>query len=71
MEYSDSIKEALKEILDITDQKEIEQLSPSEVFETVLTYEGIIGYDDKIKDWITEIYGIDVEEFVQIAGRQF
>ncbi len=36
-------------------------MSKHDAFNAVLEWEGIIGYDDKIRHWIKEIYGIVVE----------
>lgn len=39
---------------------EIAVMTPDEAFREVLEYEGIFGYDEAIKRWIRDIYGIDV-----------
>ena len=44
-----------------------QSMSPSHVFLWVLEQNGlIIGWDHQIKDWIKDIYGIDIDE---IAGQ--
>lgn len=40
----------------------IEGMSRMEVFGRVLTWEGIIGYEDLIASWIQDIFEIDLEE---------
>lgn len=35
--------------------------TPNEIFESVLEYEGIIGYTYKIKEWVKDIYGVDLD----------
>jgi hypothetical protein len=39
----------------------VQSMPPNEVFGLVLQWEGIIGYDYKIKSWIKDIYGVDLE----------
>ncbi|WP_345806708.1 hypothetical protein [Bacillus pumilus] len=44
--------------------KEILEMSKSEVLRDVLAWNGFIGgWDFTIKDWIKSIYGIDLDEF--------
>ena len=38
--------------------EEFNQMSPEEVFQTLLEYEGIHGYAGKIMGWVEAIYGI-------------
>ena len=40
--------------------KDIAAMSPDEAFREVLEWERLIGYDNAIKRWIKDIYGIDV-----------
>jgi hypothetical protein len=42
-------------------QDEIKTLTPNEIFQIVLSYEGFVGYSGKIKQWIKDIYGIEIE----------
>ena len=43
-----------------------QSLSPSHVFLWVLEQHGlIIGWDHQIKDWIKDIYGIDLDEIAE------
>lgn len=63
--------------------EEFNQMSPEEVFQTLLDYEGIIGYATKILTWVESIYGIALkpaylsdtkqsrEEFVRGLGNFF
>jgi hypothetical protein len=39
----------------------INTYSPSEAFDEMLKWEGIIGYTGIIKYWIESIYGIDID----------
>jgi len=39
----------------------LQQIRPDEVFESCLTWEGIINYDVKLKSWIKDIYGISLD----------
>lgn len=40
--------------------EELEYLSKSEILNAILEYEGIIGYTDKILDWVCEIWNIEL-----------
>lgn len=42
--------------------EEINGMTPNEVFETVLNYEGLINYAYKIKRIIKNVYGIDLDK---------
>ena len=46
---------------DTTCDNEINTLTPNEAFEEVLEWNGLIGYAYKIKRWIEDIYGIDLD----------
>ena len=35
--------------------------TPSQAFREVLCWEGLIGWDETIKHWIEDIYGIDID----------
>ena len=37
-------------------------LTPHEILEEVLKYEGLIGYGSKLRTWIKDIYGIDLDK---------
>lgn len=44
--------------------KEILEMTNSEVFRDVLAWNGLLGgWDYTIKDWIKSIYGIDLDDF--------
>lgn len=44
--------------------KEILEMTNSEVFRDVLAWNGLLGgWDHIIKDWIKIIYGINLDEF--------
>lgn len=57
-----SVREALGLAMDGSEDYRIHQLSKSEIFEKALEWEGIIGYSNKIKTFILEIYGIDLDK---------
>lgn len=66
--YSDEImrylrqREGLDEY-DFSNDEEINQMSPNEVFDNVLKWKVLVGgYSYTIKKWIKEIYGVDLEE---------
>jgi hypothetical protein len=40
---------------------EIQQMSKSEVFEKCLIWEGILGYDYLITEWVKNIWGVELE----------
>lgn len=40
--------------------EEVETLSKGEILDSLLNYEGIIGYTDKILDWVCEIWNIEL-----------
>lgn len=49
---------------DVSKDKEILEMTNSEVFREVLAWNGFIGgWDHIIKDWIKSIYGIDLDDF--------
>ena len=47
---------------DTTCDDEINLMTPNEAFEEVLMWDGLIGHGYKIKSWIEDIYGIDLNE---------
>jgi len=47
--------------LDTSKDEQINEYQPNEVFDIVLKYEGIEGYSYTIKNWIKDIYGIDLD----------
>lgn len=36
--------------------------SPNKAFKEMLEWEGIIGWDNTIKSWIRDIYGVDLND---------
>lgn len=48
------------ESYDTSRDEEINGMSKDNVFSAVLEWEGIIGYAWTIKDWIKDIYGIEL-----------
>lgn len=64
--YPDFVMETLRQRLDLeaddtSRDYELNMYSPSEAFEEMLNWEGILGYADTIKYWIESIYGIDLD----------
>ncbi|MCY7759722.1 hypothetical protein MOC61_12890 [Bacillus inaquosorum] len=55
-------REGLKEN-DVSMDKEILNMTEAEVFRNVLSWNGFVGWDHLIKDWIKSIYAIDLDEF--------
>ena len=48
---------------DFSNDEELNQMSKNEVFDNVVKWNGLLGgYSETIKDWIKEIYGIDLDE---------
>lgn len=65
--YSESIMECVRQRLgleryDDSKDKEINQLSPDEVFDHVCNWNGLIGYATTIKSWIEDIYKMKLME---------
>ncbi len=62
MAYSVGIMQTLREHKglepnDTSRDADINDMSKDDAFRSVLEYEGIIGFDFKIRNWIKEIYG--------------
>lgn len=47
---------------DISHNSEIETWSAGKLFRECLEWEGVIGYDILIRNWIEEIYGVKLVE---------
>lgn len=66
--YSEEIMRCLREReglskYDFSKDEELNQMSPNEVFDNVVKWNGLLGgYSDTIKGWIREIYGVDLNE---------
>ena len=61
--YHSSIMERVRQHLgleswDTSRDKEINRMSSNSLFRHCLEWEGIIGFDITIRDWIGEIYGV-------------
>lgn len=63
--YTRPVMEAVSEVLgmsELANKYAVKKLyTLNEIFDAVLEYEGIIGYGGKIRGWIKEIYGIDLD----------
>lgn len=69
--YFDSIMEDVRQNLglesdDTSRDDEINEMTRSEVLDRVCTWHGLIGYADTIREWIEDIWGIDLDD---IADR--
>ncbi|HCL4447220.1 TPA: hypothetical protein N2D16_002825 [Clostridium botulinum] len=64
--YSEEIMQYLRqreglEKYDYSQDKKLNKLSPNQVFSEIVRWNGLLGgYEDTIKHWIKEIYGIDL-----------
>jgi hypothetical protein len=61
------MKKVRQEMFDIEEDdtskdKEIQSLSPTEFFQRVLEWEGIIGYTHRILSWVDDIFGSDLTQ---------
>ena len=65
-QYSEGIMLAVEEILGESKYQNKHILNrlytPNELFDSVLEYEGFIGYGSKLREYIREIYGIDLNK---------
>ena len=66
MTYPENILRLVRQNLDIepTDtsmDEEINAMSRNEVLDRVCEWEGLIGYGRVIREWIKDIYGIDLD----------
>jgi len=50
--------------------EEIEAMSRDEMFRAVLEYEGIMGYDDWIKELVLQVYGIDLNNWTEYLNPE-
>lgn len=58
----DKVKQNLGiEVDDHSKDEEIEIMSPGEIIDAVLEWEGIIGYTEFIVDLVFDVYGFDKE----------
>lgn len=48
---------------DTSEDQDILEMSKSQVFSHVVNWNGLLGgYDHTIKSWISDIYGVDLDE---------
>lgn len=64
--YPEHIMKDLRERLglepdDTSKDAVINTYSPNEAFAEILNWNGLLGYDETIKNWLRDIYGIDVD----------
>ena len=45
---------------DVKEDQDINTLSPSEAFDEVCNWEGLINYGGIIKGWVNDIYGVKI-----------
>ena len=45
---------------DVSEDSDINTLSPSESFDEVCNWEGLINYGSTIRGWINDIYGVRI-----------
>lgn len=67
MKYPENIIRIVRQSLDLepTDTSkddEINVMSRSEILDCVCEWEGLIGYGRVIRNWIKDIYGINLDE---------
>lgn len=67
MKYPENIMRMVRgnldlELDDTSRDGEIEAMSKQEVFDRVCNWDGLIGYSRTIKDWINQIYGINLDK---------
>ena len=57
---------------DISSDEILNNFSPQQAFKEVLSWEGLINWDETIKLWINDIYGINIDDnFVQAAPDMY
>ena len=65
VKYPKHIMEDVKEFKGINDKpctdSEIELMTRDEVFEAVTEWDGLINYTRKIKSWVRDIFGVDLD----------
>ena len=73
--YPEHIMKVLRQRLDLEEDDTsrddfLNIYSPSEAFEEMLIWEGIIGYANTIKYWIESIYGIDIDTLADVMKTE-
>jgi len=57
---------------DISSDEILNNFSPQQAFKEVLSWEGLINWDETIKLWINDIYSINIDDnFVQAAPDMY
>jgi hypothetical protein len=47
----------------------INQMMPDKAFDEVCNWEGLLGFGDVIRGWITDVYGIDFDELPNLYDQ--
>ncbi len=68
--YPEDIMECVRQRLglkkyDDSKDREINELSPEEVFEHICNWNGLLGYAYTIKSWIRKIYKFDIDKYAK------
>lgn len=66
MIYPENILRLVRQNLDLDPKdssmdEEINNMSRNEVLDRVCEWEGLIGYGSVIREWIKDIYGVDLD----------
>ena len=48
---------------DTSHDAELNQMDPNTAFDEVCGWDGLVNYGTKIRGWMTDIYGIDFEDY--------
>lgn len=73
--YSEEIMKYLRQReelnkYDFSSDSEINKMSANEVFDNVIKWNGLLGsYSETIKNWVKEIYGVDLNKKNGIIGK--
>lgn len=70
--YCDEVYQFVRQRLDYDEfdgshDDEIDEMTPVEVFDEVIAWEGIIGYSEEIMEWVECVYDVDLWK---IAGEE-
>ena len=71
--YFSDIMEAVRQNLglefdDTSKDDEISEMSRDEILDRVCEWNGLIGYGSQIREWIEDIWGIDLDEYDKDKG---
>lgn len=74
--YLDSIMEAVRQNLgleadDTSKDDEINEMTRQEVLDRVCKWNGLIGYADTIREWIEDIWGVDLDNVAERHDEQY